>query len=166
MFPGGDNSRGTDRYTDVAVDLTYQYLGTLQHIFELKSTYIHENQGLFASRNLGLSANNHGTLSTFRINGAYIYEQTYQLTLAYNQISGSSNFDLYSDEAGFVNGRPNSSYFIVEADYVPFGKATSLYQPWLNIRIGLQYIGYVQFNGTSHQAQNNNTFFPSGWLAL
>lgn len=166
LFPGGDNSGGTDQYTDMAVDLTYQYLGTMQHIFELKSTYIHENQGLFASRNLGLTTGNHGSLDTFRINGAYTYEQTYQLTFAYNQISGSTNYDVYSEDAGFVNGRPNSEYFIVEADYVPFGKSSSLYQPWLNLRVGLQYIAYVQFNGTASQAQNNNTFFLSGWLAF
>jgi hypothetical protein len=166
VFPGGDKTGGTDQYTDVAVDATYQYLGTMEHIFELKSTFIHENQGLFASRNLGLSGLTHNTLNTFRINGAYTFEQTYQLTLGYNQISGSSNFDLYNPDAGYVNGRPNSEYFILEADYVPFGKASSLYQPWLNLRVGLQYIAYSKFNGTAYQAQNNNTFFLSGWLAF
>ena len=166
VFPGGDNSGGTDQYTDAAVDLTYQYLGTMQHIFELKSTYLHETQSLFASRNLGLRNHNHGTLNTFRINGAYTYEQIYQLTFAYNQTSGSRIFDIYNQEAGYANGHPNSEYFIVEVDYVPYGKATSLYQPWLNLRVGLQYIGYVQFNGTAYQAQNNNTLFLSGWLAF
>jgi hypothetical protein len=166
VYPNGVTGSGTNQYTDVAVDATYQYFGNMRHIFELKSTFIRELQGLSASRTLNLSSNNSGTLNTFRINGAYTFEQTYQLTFAYNQITGSSNLALYRPDAGYANSQPNSAYFIVEADYVPFGKATSLYDPWLNLRIGLQYIAYTKFNGTAYQAENNNTFFLSGWLSF
>lgn len=166
VYPSGDMSGGTDQYTDAAVDLTYQYLGSMEHIFELKSTFITESQGLYASRNLGLSTKSNGTLNTFRINADYTYEQTYQLAFGYNQITGSTNYGLYNPSAGYTNGVPNSEFFITEADYTPFGKSSSIYQPWLNLRVGLQYIAYTKFNGTGNNAQYNNTLFLSGWLAF
>jgi len=164
VYPEGDASMGTDSYLDTAVDMTYQYLADMKHIFEIKSNFINERQGLNASKNLGLAANSSGSLNTFRINGAYTFEQTYQLTFGYNLISGSQDYTRYSN--GYINGSPNSEYYIVEADYVPFGKHDSPYQPWINLRIGLQYIAYSRFNGTTVNAQNNNTLFLSGWLAF
>lgn len=166
VYPGGINYAGTDNYVDTAVDMTYQYLGNMEHIFEVKSNFIHENQGLNASQNLGLSDITNGSLNTFRINAAYTYEQTYQITFGYNAISSNRNYSNYSMDSGYYNGLANSEYYITEVDYVPFGKSDSLYQPWMNLRFGLQYIAYSKFNGTAYNAQNNNTLFLSGWLAF
>ena len=147
--------------------MTYQYLGTMEHIFEVKSNFIHENQGLYASRNLGLASNStSSSLNTFRINGAYTFEQTYSLTFGYNNISSNRNFGVYPPDGGYMYGLANSEYYIAEADYTPFGKSDSLYQPYMNLRLGLQYIAYSKFNGTAYNAQNNNTLFLSGWLAF
>jgi hypothetical protein len=35
---------GTNNYTDVAVDATYQYMANPKHIFEVKTSYIYEDQ--------------------------------------------------------------------------------------------------------------------------
>lgn len=166
VYPGGVNTAGTDGYVDTAVDMTYQYLGNMEHIFEVKSNFIHESQTLNASRNLGLVNNTNVSMNTYRINGAYTFEQTYQLTFGYNTISSNRNTYVFSPDAGYTSGLPNSDYYIAEADYVPFGKSGSFYQPWVNLRLAVQYIAYSKFNGTSYNAQNNNTLFVSGWLAF
>lgn len=165
VFPERDTSAGTDRITDLAVDATYQFLGNPKHIYELKGTYIREDQELSASRALGNSFNSQNTLDTFRINASYTYEQTYGITFGYNKIWGSKDIGRF-DEPDFANGRPDSEFFITELDYIPFGKTNSSAAPWLNLRFALQYAGYNQLNGTGHNAGNNNTLYLNGWLAF
>jgi hypothetical protein len=150
-----DCSRGTDKYTDLAVDATYQYMANPKHIFEAKTAYIYEDQKLTAS---GASLGAQNTyLNTYKINGAYTFDQTYGITLGYNKIEGSHASDF---------SRPNSEYFTAELVYVPFGKSNAILSPWLNLRTSLQYIGYTQANGNSGGAHGNNTFMLNGWLAF
>ena len=166
VFPARDRSQGADHYTDVAVDVTYQYLANTQHIFEVKSTYIYEDQQLSASRLLGNVASTGSTyLNTFKINSAYTYNQTYGLTFAYNRVTGSQDTALYSTDNGYALYRPNSQYFSTELVYVPFGKDSS-YLYLMNLRTSLQYIAYTQLNGINPGAQDNNTFMVNGWLAF
>lgn len=167
VFPSGDKSAGTDRYTDLALDATYQFLGNLDHIFEVKTTYIRESQELYATRALVGTAFTANQLKTYKINAAYTFLQTYNLTFGYNRISGNRNMDIYNTDAGYsLNGRPDSNYFTVDVSYVPFGKSNSYLQPWLNLRVGLQYVAYTQFNGSSKHAEDNNTLLLNGWLAF
>ena len=62
---------------------------------------------------------------------------------------------------------------MVQLEYVPFGKLNSPYRPWLNVRVGLQYIGYSKFNGANknydgfgRNASDNDTLFGFVWVAL
>ena len=64
---------------------------------------------------------------------------------------------------GSANGDPKTSGFIGEVDL----------NPWENTRLGLQYIGYSNFNGGStnydgfgRNASGNNTMFLFCWLAF
>ncbi len=75
------------------------------------------------------------------------------------------------DVTGSANNKPDSNEFIIEADLVPFGKDTSVWQPLMNLKVGAQYIAYTQFNGASsnydgagRNASNNNTFILFAWL--
>ena len=164
IFPGRDHSNGTDHYTDVAVDATYQYIGNATHIFEVKTTYIYEDQNLEATKRAGgVNSNTNTYLTTFKFNTAYTYEQTYGVTFAYNKTTGSRDTSLYPD---YSSGRPNSEFYTAELVYVPFGKYNSQLYPWLNLRMSLQYIGYSKFNGTHDLASQNNTFMVNGWLAF
>ena len=165
VYPGGNTSVGTDGYVDSAFDFTYQYLGDMSNILEIRSNYIYESQTLNASNALGLVTKSAAALNTYRINAAYTFQQTYQLTLGYNLISSSRNGNLYPPP-GYAQGMANSEYFVAEADYTPFGKLDSLQTTWMNLRLGLQYIAYSKFNGTAFNAQQNNTLFVSGWLAF
>jgi len=166
VFPARDRSAGTtDRFTDVAVDATYQYMANPKHIFEVKSTYIYEDQKLSASRIINASSSNTRTyLNTFKFNTAYTFDQTYGVTFGYNKLSGSNDAMLYSAANGYISNRPNSAFYTAELVYVPFGKNSSYLAPWLNLRTSLQYIGYSQFNGTTQQSSSNNTFMINGWL--
>lgn len=163
VFPGRDQTNGTDRYTDLAVDATYQFMGNPKHIFETKTTYIYEDQKLSASRLAGnVDASNNTYLTTFKFNTAYTFDQTYGVTFAYNRTTGSTDAALYQSNAF---PRPNSQFYTAELVYVPFGKSHSD-SYLMNLRTSLQYIGYSQFNGTTNQASDNNTFMVNGWLAF
>jgi hypothetical protein len=163
---GFGTSMGHDHFTDVAVDATYQYMANPKHIFEAKTTYIYEDQKLNASRAIALDpANSRTHLSTYKLNLAYTFDQTYGATFAYNKINGSRG-PIFADGIDTGQTRPNSEYFTGELVYVPFGKSNSYLSPWLNLRTSLQYIHYNQANGTSAQAAHNNTFMMNGWLAF
>jgi hypothetical protein len=155
----GDNSKGADHYTDVAFDATYQYLANPKHIFEVKTTYIYEDQ------NFSVNRRGNTGLNTFKFNTAYTFDQTYGVTFAYNNLSASHNGHIYP-VADFPNKQPNSEYFTAELVYVPFGKSSSYMNPWLNLRTSLQYIGYSQFDGQGQFSNANNTFMINGWLAF
>jgi hypothetical protein len=171
--PGRDDSAGTDEFTDLGIDATYQHLGTMRNIFELRTAYIWEQQNLHASHALGNAENATNHLNTFRINGSYTFTQTYGLTLGYFNTWGSHDAGLYAPEevAGSANGRPDSAGYVAELSYVPFGKDKSFMQPWLNMRFALQYVGYTRFNGGDRNydgfgrdAADNNTVFLDAWL--
>ncbi len=76
-------------------------------------------------------------------------------------ISGLYGFD--------ANGNaltPNSSGWMAELDYIPFGASKAPGWPWFNAKLGLQYIFYNKFNGTTVGAHDNNTLFLHAWFAM
>jgi hypothetical protein len=163
---GLGSSMGSDHYTDLAMDATYQYMANPKHIFEAKTTYIYEDQKLNATRMIENDpATNHTHLNTYKLNLAYTFDQTYGATFAYNKINGSRG-PIFVDGIDDGQTKPNSEFMTAELVYVPFGKSTSYLNPWLNLRTSLQYIHYNQANGTSVQAPYNNTFMMNGWIAF
>ena len=170
---------GQDRYTDYSVDAGYQFLGDGTHIATAQAIYTHENQNLNGST--GFYNNANGTalgsgynLNTFQANVSYWYKNTYGLTLGWQKSWGAANPVLYqTGEAlsGSANGKPNSNDFIIEADWVPFGKEESLWRPLANFKIGVQYIAYTQFNGGTknydgfgRNAGDNNALMLFAWM--
>jgi hypothetical protein len=61
---------------------------------------------------------------------------------------------------------PDSSGWIAEIAYIPYGVSKAPGWPWANARIGLQYTWYDKFDGTSNGAHNNNTLFLYAWFAM
>ncbi|HET6184891.1 MAG TPA: hypothetical protein VFA03_15030 [Acetobacteraceae bacterium] len=176
---------GQDFYADYAVDFGYQFLGTGKHIATIQGIYVYENENLNSSANQfnaanGTAVGSHYSLNQFRLNTSYWYENTYGFTFGWQKTWGPANPVLYpspqfggSDLTGSANSKPNSNAFILEADYVPFGKDTSWGRPWANLKLGLQYIIYTQFNGGSanydgfgRNASGNNTLYMFAWLAF
>jgi hypothetical protein len=165
----------SDNYRDIGVDATYEYMAPPAHGLQANVAYIHESRTLNQSVATDAATFLDGTLNTFNANATYIYQQTWAGTLAWFDITGSADPLLYPQNAitGSANGSPNSSGYTVGVECIPFGKATSLARPYLNVRTGLQYTIYTRFNGgTSNydgggrSANGNNTLYGYIWLAF
>ena len=151
MFQKGVNG-GTDKYTDIGVDLQYEYQMP-RSTFILHPVWEHETQNLDASFSKGYSQNKSNNLNSFKIDGEIYFNKGYAFTLGYFDITGSKDALLYSSN---TSQTPNSDGFIAEVAYMP----------WYNTKFSLQYIMYDKFNGaaknydgTAKQASDNNTLY-------
>jgi hypothetical protein len=157
---------GSDRLTDIGLDTQYQFLAD-RNSFSFQGSAIFENQNLDASSNpaLGLASNGHNTLRSLHAKATYFYEQTYGATLGVFRVDGTPDATLYPNASG--NNSPNSTGLIGELDYIPFNNGGPSFWRWMNLKLGIQYIYYPQFNGmTGRAAANNNTLFAFAWLAF
>ncbi|GGF26840.1 hypothetical protein GCM10011611_36080 [Aliidongia dinghuensis] len=156
---------GADHLTDVGIDAQYQFL-TDRNSFSLQASAIFENQNLSASGNptLGLASNTHNTLRSLHAKASYYYDQTYGVTLGAFRLDGSADPTLYPDSP---SGKPNSTGIIGELDYIPFNHGGPSFWPWLNLKLGVQYIYYPQFDGqVGSAATKNNTLYAFVWFAF
>ena len=171
---------GQDGYTDLGVDGGYQYFGDGTHTFSLYGIYLHENRALNGTTNAFNSANgtglsNRSALDQIRLEASYWYQNTYGLTLGLQNTWGNAATQLYQPNpvTGSNNGKPDTTAFLVEADWVPFGHEDSWGAPFANVKLGLQYIAYTKFNGggsnydgSGRNAADNNTLYGFVWLAF
>ena len=127
------------------------------------------------SFNAGASSKTYNTLQQVRLTLTYYYQQTYGLTFAWQDTWGTPNPLLYAPApvTGSANGKPDSNAFIIEADWVPFGKADSFLRPLANLKLGLQGTIYTRFNGETtnydgfgRNASGNDTLFAFAWFAF
>jgi hypothetical protein len=153
----------TDKYTDYAVDGQYQYI-TDDHILTVLGTYIHEKQRLDASSQFGLSQNVDDTLNTMKLAANYYYRREIGGAVGFFNTIGTADNLLYPagvPVTGSSSGAPNSRGFIFEVNYLPF----------LNVKLQLQYVKYLKFNGATtdydgvgRRAADNNTVYLLGWF--
>jgi hypothetical protein len=156
---------GADHVTDVGLDAQYQFLADRNSI-SVQASAIFENQNLSASANpaLGLASNSHNTLRSLHAKTTYFYDQTYGATLGAFRVEGTPDAALYPNA---VNGSPNSTGITSELDYIPFNHGGPDFWPWFNLKLGLQYVYYTQFDGaTGRAAHNNNTLYSFVWFAF
>jgi len=165
----------TDRYTDLGFDATYQYANQDPFALTVNASYIHENQRLTSSFNSGASGVPSNHLNTARLDATVTYRQTWSAGAGVFDITGGSDETLYGPAPleGSNNGSPDTRGYILQFEYVPLGKMDSWGAPWVNIRLGLQYTGYLKFNGgTSNydgdgrSAHQNNSLFLFYWVAM
>jgi hypothetical protein len=168
VLPGTTNTTTftqTDKYTDVGIDSQYQYQGD-NYWFTARGSYIREYQRLDASFPNGLTSNLNNTLNEARAYMSLAYGNKNRLVFTgqYFNTWGSPDPLLY---AGLASGfSPNSNGWIAEVAYIPFVNQQAPGWPWFNARIGLQYIYYDKFDGTTVGAKNNNTLFLYAWVAM
>lgn len=176
-----DGSMGRDHYRDYAADAGYQWLGDGTHIFTLQTIIVHEDQNLEGTTTNFNIANDttfgpRASLNQVRLNGSYWYRNTYGLTIGWQNTWGSPAPQLYTTASALsnsANGKPNNNAFIIEADWVPFGKEGSWMSPWANLKLGIQYTIYTMFNGANknydgfgRNASANNTLYIFAWMAF
>jgi hypothetical protein len=171
-----DQSGLADKYTDLGIDASYQFLGNREHIFTVNTSYIKEWQTLnFTNSGLG-SDNLKNSIKQFRLAGSYTYNQTWGLTTAFFDTRGTTDATLYS---GSLNGSPTTTGYILQADWTPLGKESSWGAPFANVRLGVQYTGYTKYMGGStynsldvnggsvlRNAKDNNTLMLFLWTSI
>ena len=168
VYPTGLSGAGTDSFTDIGIDTQYQYLGD-PHTVTARVAWIHENHNTSASQTLGLASNSNNQLRSLNASLSYIYDKTWSFTGGRISIGGTADATLY----GTFTGSPNSANWITEIAYLPFMRGGPSFWPWLNARIGLQYIRWDKFdgatsnfNGAGRNAHANNTIFGYVWIAF
>jgi hypothetical protein len=165
VAPGFMPGIGTDRFVDLGLDSQYQWEGDNGY-FTLRSTLINEKQNLDATfAQLG-SDNLVNTLNSFKASATFIngkQSNKVGFTVGYFKIAGSSDATLYMNNASGFS--PNSNGWMGEIFYIPFGLNQSPGWPWWNARVGVQYIYYNKFDGTTFGAKGNNTLFLYLWMA-
>jgi hypothetical protein len=158
-----------NRFSDVAEDLQYQYIGD-EHMFSVLATHIHENMTLNNAYATGAASNLSDNLNQFQVAATYYYRRKFGGTVQYFSINGSSDSLLYPQNApggpGVVtsaNGSPQTNGWIAELDYLP----------WLNVKLSAQYTWYNKFNGgnnnydgTGRNASGNDTLYFLLWFAF
>jgi hypothetical protein len=164
VLPGGVDMAGlTDRFTDTALDANYQFIfnpkSVTSDMVSAHATLIHENASLAASQAISGALRSH-SLNTFRADLSYSIAATITPTVQYFQTSGTSDAAYW----GTPNGSPDSSGFIAEIAYVPWGKPDS-WLSWANIRFAVQYVDYLRFDGEARNASANNALYFSVWAA-
>jgi len=145
--PGGIGGV-TDKYRDIGVDGSYQFLGDRLHIISLAGSFLHESQTWDASN----PDDPKGHLNQLDLTASYYYDRSYGISMKEFNISSSRG--------------DSSQGSILQADWTPFGKENSWGAPWANLRLGLQYTMYNKFDGTSDQASDNDTLMAFAWTAF
>jgi len=171
LYPGGDKSAGTtDRYSDIGIDGSYQFMGDSSGIYQIDARYTSESQTLSASQFLGGAANVHNHLDDLRFDASYYWHNMIGGSIGAFDTWGSSDALLFADNRTL---KPDSAGFTLQADYTLFGGADAPVDGRFNLRVGAQYIVYTKFNGASsnydglgHNASDNNTLRLFTWLAL
>lgn len=162
---GFNESSPRTKFRDYAFDGQYQYSQGL-HRWSAQATHIREKQS-YDTALVGAGAghdNSSNTLNWSQIRGSYFYHNQYGGSVALFSSSGSRDGQLY---VGNTNTVPNTRGYIFELDYLPIDR----------VKLGLQYIGYSKFNGSSNNydasgtltnrnAKDNNTLYLFGWVAF
>ena len=161
----------TDRYTDIGFDSQYQYQGD-NYWITLRGTYIHESQSYGNINEINAVGGTPPSNSTDMLNSlkayaslAYGNDNRIVLSGQYFSIWGTPDANLYGSDAN-PTGSPDSNGFVAEIAYIPFISSMSPIWPWANVRLGLQYTYYNKFNGTTLNAQDNNSLFLYAWFAM
>jgi hypothetical protein len=154
----------SDKFTDLGFDAQYQRQGD-NFWFTARGTYIREFQKLDQSFAIGASSNPTDELNTLRLLASFAYGNDNRIVFTgqYFDIWGTPDPLLYGGLASGLS--PDSNGWIAEIAYIPFSMSKAPGWPWGNARIGVQYIAYNKFDGTTVGASNNNTLFVYAWFA-
>jgi hypothetical protein len=139
----------SNKYRDVGVDASYQYLGTRRHVATFNGSYIHEKM---TDHSTGQS----NSLKEARLNASYYFDQTWGGSLGLFSTRGT-------DAAASTNGN------LMQVDWTPWGKeSVSAPAPfgWANLRLGAQYWMYNNFAGDTENAKDRNTLYLFAWTSF
>jgi len=157
-----------DTYTDVAGDFQYERVLPSLHndILTVHGTYIHESSKLnatFDNEDADLVPH---ILQTVRGDATYHFGNRYAASVGGFQTNGTADATLYgsgTSVAGSATGSPKTNGYIANVSYWPVQ----------NIQLGVQYTGYLKFNGASkdydgsgRNANQNNSVYLVVWIVF
>ena len=165
IYPSGI-SGPTNRHTDVGVDAQFERPAGDGGAVILRSSYITEHRQLDAllSEDPAGAVSASNRVNTFRVNATYQPNTTFGFTAGLFGTGGTSDTLLYAPApfTGSATGSPSTRGFLAELAV----------NPWQNVRVAGQYIGFTRFNGASQDydgsgrsAGNNGTFYLYTWIA-
>ena len=171
LHPGADTTvAATDHYMDLGLDASYQFTGDPINTYTINARYTRENQNLVASTLLGGAASPQNHLDDLRVDASYYWQNKIGGSVGAFDTLGSADALIYGANRTF---KPDSSGFVLQADYTPFGGTGAPLGGRFNMRIGAQYFIYTQFNGAStnfdgmgRNASDNNAVRLFTWFAL
>lgn len=139
----------SNKYRDLGIDGSYQFLGTREHVATVNGSYVNERKSAAGSDT--------ERLHEARLNATYHYNQTWG--------GGAGLFSTQgSDPAAKTNG------YLLQADWTPWGKENASAPAPLsaaNLRLGAQYWVYNKLNGEAGAAaRDRNTLFLFAWTSF
>jgi hypothetical protein len=150
-------SGAKDQYTDVGIDLQYEYALPKSNI-SLHSSLIRENRKLDASFGSGDADNSSSKLNSFKVDGSIYFRKGIGLTLGYFNITG--DMDKFNQT---FNGKPDSNGTMMEISFLP----------WYNTKFSVQYVMYNKFDGqamnydgSGRNGSQNNTLYCLAWISF
>lgn len=157
-----DQSLGTDRFRDVAIDGQYQFTGG-DHLVSAQATQIREKQKLDAAFAAGLASNPANTLRTTRADVHYWYKRA--IGGGFGMFSTTGDTDplryMMQPVMGSATGSPNTKGWMIDLNYLPVQ----------SVKLALRYTAYTEFNGAGtnydgfgRNAKDNNSVFLLAWL--
>jgi len=161
VYPNDPNAfpiftQGVTRYRDIGVDAQYQYLLD-PHTITAQARYVHEN--ISDPNNFVLGDSQSANLKSMLLKMSYIYQAKYGVSLAFFNVTGSTDSVAYASSANFS---PATQGWIPEIFWIPVQ----------NIRVGLQYTHFTKYlgsrsnyDGTGRNASDNDTLFVYLWAA-
>lgn len=171
IYPARDVSTGyTDNYADTGFDFSFQKAWSSHSMVTLDGSYTHEAEALNATYALGGASSPNNSLNDLRVSASYYWKGMVGFTVGGFETWGSTDELLYAANRTF---QPNSAGVVFQLDGTPFGAAGSPLGPRFNLRMGVQWFLYTEFNGASSNydglganASDNNTFRFFTWLAF
>jgi hypothetical protein len=156
----------TNRHTDLGFDAQFEHPAGDGGALILRSNFIHERRQLsaFLESNPPGAANESVVLSTLRVNATYQPNMRYGFTAGVFGTGGTSDTLLYAPGpvTGSAVGSPSSRGYLAEIAV----------NPWQNVRLAAQYMGFTRFNGGTENydaygrsAANNGTLYLYTWIA-
>jgi hypothetical protein len=172
LHPGRDRTTGTtDRYTDWGLDGSYFLTRPNGDVVTLNARALREDEHLAASCLLAeLAADcSNSRLTDLRADVAYYWKDKYGLTLGAFDTFGPANPLLYPDSRTF---KPDSAGVMAQLDTTLYGRGSPL-GPRFNVRVGLQFIHYTEFDGARRNydgaganASDNDSLRVFTWFAF
>lgn len=144
LYPGRDQSMGSDRFTDVGIDARYQWTGARDNV-TARFSVIHEKQNLPASFALGDAANPSNRLQSLNTSITYTYDQTLGFTASVGHLWGKADPALY----GTTTGSPATTSLTFQVDWLPLNKKPIEWYPWFNPKFTAQFVHFTRLDGST-----------------